>query len=137
MAQPEYSDTCARPSAAEPLDPQGCALFGGVQPGVDFEIGTANLTDIARSVLKLEAFNLRQHPELVVEIRVHTERFADPDLAASLARERAIAVARFLATEGVNVQRLRARAFGSTQPRASNATDGGRRLNNRVEFRVL
>lgn len=129
--------SCAVPTAGEPLNSQGCALFSGVLQGVEFEGDTTTLTAIGETLLSRLAGTLNLYPELIVEIRVHTQTYTDPDRARSLSRERAVAVARFLVAQGIDVKRLRARAFGSTQPRAGNQTPGGRRLNNRVELRVL
>lgn len=129
--------TCAVPAAGEPLDAQGCALFSGVLQGVEFEGDTTTLTPVGETLLSRMAGSLNRYPELVVEIRVHTQTYPDPERARNLSRERAVAVARFLVAQGVDVKRLKARAFGSTQPRAGNDTPGGRRLNNRVELRVL
>lgn len=129
--------SCAVPAAGEPLNSQGCALFSGVQQGVEFEGDTTNLTPVGKTLLSRLAGSLNLYPELLVEVRVHTQTYTDPDQAHTLSRERAIAVARFLVAQGVDVKRLKARAFGSIQPRADNFTPGGRRLNNRVELRVL
>ncbi len=131
------SSNCTVPAAGEPLDSQGCALFSGVLQGVEFEGDTTTLTPIGETLLSRLAGSLNLYPELIVEIRVHTQTFTDPNRARSLSRERAVVVARFFVAEGVDVKRLKARAFGSTQPRAGNDTPGGRRLNSRVELRVL
>ncbi len=128
---------CQHSSANEPLDPYGCGLFSGVVQGVDFYPGTADLTPIAQKVLDRLAISLRQHPGLVVEIAAHTEAFRGSAMAKQVARKRAVAVARYLAGRNVAVGRLRARAFGSSRPRADNATSGGRRLNNRISLRVI
>lgn len=131
------ASSCAVPAEEEPLDAQGCALFSGVQQGVDFVGESTTLTRVGQALLSRLAGSLNLYPELTVEIRVHTQSLPTPGRAQALSRDRAIAVARFLVAEGVDVKRLKARAFGDTQPRASNETAGGRRLNNRVELRVL
>jgi flagellar motor protein MotB len=38
---------------------------------------------------------------------------------------------------GIDSRRMRARGFGLTQPKASNATEEGRQVNRRTEFVVL
>ena len=131
------ASSCAVPAAGEPLDAEGCALFSGVLQGVEFDGDTTQLSSVGETLLKRLAGSLNLYPELVVEIRVHTQTFAEPERARELSRARAVAVARYLVGQGVDVKRLKARAFGDTQPRAGNDTAGGRRLNNRVELRVL
>ena len=131
------ASSCAVPAAGEPLDAQGCALFSGVLQGVEFEGESTNLTRVGETLLSRLAGSLNLYPELVVEIRVHTQTFPELERARELSRARAVAVARYLMGQGVDVKRLKARAFADTQPRAGNDTPGGRRLNNRVELRVL
>lgn len=112
-------------------------MFSGVLQGVDFVDNTATLTPIAQTLLTRLANSLNQYPDLVTEIQVHTQVYAEPGLAMQLSRDRVLTVARYLASQSVSVKRLRARAFGSEQPRADNDTAGGRRLNNRVTLRIL
>lgn len=127
---------CPEPVGNEPVDDSGCALFSGVLRGVDFAPASAALTPVARQLLDRLAASLLQYPAVAVEIAAHTEAFDSTDTAKRIARERAVAVARHLAGQGVPVARLKARAFGSSRPRESNATAGGRRLNNRIALSV-
>ena len=128
---------CNTPSAGEPTDPAGCALFTGVVEGVEFRVGGSQLTPDSEFLLESLALSLNNHPRLVIELQVHTEAFSEPGLDMRISRDRVLTVARFLSGQGVDVQRLRARAFGSAQPRFNNNSTESRRLNNRVELRVL
>ncbi len=130
-------DPCTVPVPGEPADANGCAVFSGVLKGVQFEGDSTTLTSIGQQLLNRMADSLKRYPDTVVEIRVHTQAYPEVNRARNLSRERAISVARYLASQGVSVKRLRARAFGSSQPRGDNDTAGGRRINNRVELRVL
>lgn len=131
------SASCSVPAIGEPRDKNGCALFSGILEGVDFQPGTSQLTALAQRVLDQLAVSLKRYPDVIVEVQVHTEPFVDANRAMQLSRERVLAVARYLSQQLVDVKRLRARAFGSTQPRTDNRTEEGRRLNNRVLLRVL
>lgn len=131
------SASCSVPAIGEPRDKNGCALFSGILEGVDFQPGTSQLTAVAQRVLDQLAVSLKRYPDVIVEVQVHTEPFVDANRAMQLSRERVLAVARYLSQQSVDVKRLRARAFGSTQPRTDNRTEEGRRLNNRVLLRVL
>ena len=131
------SGQCDAPAAGEPTDAQGCALFSGVVEGVEFGADSAFLTPDSEYLLQSLAVSMNDHPRLVIELQVHTQDYAEPGRAMQLARERVMGVARFLAAQGVNVQRLRARAFGSTEPRFNDGSAASRRLNNRVSLRVL
>lgn len=129
--------SCVAAAPGEPLDARGCAMFSGVIAGVDFVQGTSRLTPVAQVLLDRLVSDLMDHPSIIVEIQSHTEDLGDAERAQALSKERAVAVARHLAGAGVPVARLRARAFGASQPRATNNTRGGRKLNNRVALRVL
>ncbi len=128
---------CVSPAVNEPVNASGCALFSGVQEGLDFEPGTARLSASAGRVLDELALNLKRHPTTVVEIQGHTDLQRNAAVAKNLAKQRVFAVAKQLVQRGISVKRLRARAFGSSQPIAGNATEQGRQLNNRIELRVL
>jgi outer membrane protein OmpA-like peptidoglycan-associated protein len=128
---------CLSPAVNEPVNNRGCALFSGVQEGLDFQTGTATLTAGASRVLDALAQNLKNHPNTVIELQGHTDLQRNPTIAKSLAKQRVVEVARQLVKRGVSVKRLRARAFGASEPIAANATEQGRQLNNRIVLRVL
>jgi OOP family OmpA-OmpF porin len=131
------SASCDTPALGEPTDAAGCALFTGVVEGVEFQVGGSSLTPDSEYLLESLALSMNNHPSLVIELQVHTEAFAEEGLALRVSRERVLTVARFLAKQGVDVQRLRARAFGSAQPRFESNSTESRRLNNRIALRVL
>ena len=129
--------SCVAPAAVEPIDAQGCALFGGLLQGVDFASGTANLTPEGSRALDRLGNNLLRYNTVVIEIQAHTESFGDRTRANDIAKQRTIAIARYLVGRGVPVSRLKARAFGHSRPLASDDTVEGRQQNNRIELRVL
>lgn len=128
---------CVAPTVNEPADAQGCAMFSGKLRGVEFVSGTASLTPIASQLLDRLAQNLRGNPGIKIEIQAHTESFGSETRAREIAKQRTLAVARYLASRGVPVQQLKARAFGHSQPIAADDTTGGRRQNNRIELQVF
>lgn len=128
---------CAAPVANEPSDAQGCALFSGKLRGVEFASGTASLTAVATQLLDRLAQNLIRNPGVNIEIQAHTESFGNESRAKEIAKQRTLAVARHLAGRGVPVQRLKARAFGHSQPLVPDNSTAGRRQNNRIELRVF
>lgn len=66
----------------------------------------------------------------------HTDNVGTHQYNQSLSERRSGAVADYLRARGVIPQRLASLGQGETAPRASNATDEGRRLNRRVEIVV-
>jgi outer membrane protein OmpA-like peptidoglycan-associated protein len=53
-----------------------------------------------------------------------------------LSENRARSVADYLASRGVQSERMATRGFGESQPTADNATEAGRAQNRRVEIRI-
>lgn len=66
----------------------------------------------------------------------HTDNVGTNQYNQTLSEHRAQAVNDYLRNKGVLVQRLEFLGRGETAPRASNATEEGRRLNRRVEIIV-
>jgi outer membrane protein OmpA-like peptidoglycan-associated protein len=66
----------------------------------------------------------------------HTDNVGTNQYNQTLSEHRAQAVNDYLRNKGVLVQRLEFLGRGETAPRASNATEEGRRLNRRVEIVV-
>ncbi len=64
----------------------------------------------------------------------HTDNVGSNQYNQTLSERRAQAVADYLRNKGVITQRLEPTGRGETSPRATNATEEGRRLNRRVEI---
>ena len=77
---------------------------------------------------------LREHIDVVLEVRGYTDNVGDLAKNLDLAGTRALAVYEYLVNQGVDARRLSARAIGEDHPIAPNDTREGRRLNRRVEF---
>lgn len=64
----------------------------------------------------------------------HTDSTGSASYNRQLSQKRAGAVEQYLLNKGVIPQRLAVYGMGEEQPRATNATEAGRRLNRRVEI---
>jgi OOP family OmpA-OmpF porin len=137
------ADRCPGTPAGQRVDAQGCpVLFSGVQrslvlEGVNFETGSANLTDQSHNTLDRVATSLRGHADLRVEIAGYTDSRGGLAANRRLSQTRADAVRAYLIRQGVDPVQLTARGFGSANPVASNATAAGRARNRRVELHRL
>ena len=76
---------------------------------------------------------MKQYPNTVVTIEGHTDSRGQNDYNQALSQRRVNAVKEILVNEfGVAPNRISTLGYGESQPRASNDTAAGRRLNRRV-----
>lgn len=80
---------------------------------------------------------MRTNPNMVIEVRGHTDIRGKVDYNKYLSRKRAKAVVLFLIDSGINPARMLYKGFGSEIPIAKNDTADGMQLNRRVEFKIL
>jgi OOP family OmpA-OmpF porin len=105
---------------------------------VKFETDTAVIRAESDALLGDVVRELLEHPEVeLVEVAGHTDATGTAEHNLRLSSERAAAVMAWLVAHGVAPSRLVAKGYGSDRPLADNATEEGRALNRRVEFRVL
>ncbi len=137
------ADKCPGTPPGQRVDALGCpVLFSGVQrslvlEGVNFETGSANLTDQSHNTLDRVATSLRGHSDLRVEIAGYTDSRGSLAANRRLSQTRADAVRAYLIRQGVDPVQLTARGFGPANPVASNASAAGRARNRRVELHRL
>ncbi len=130
------SDQCPVTGPGVSVDRKGCALFAGVADGVNFYTDSARLTSEAKNKLNAVATILIKHQSVDATISAHTDSVGDETYNQALSVRRAKAVTQYLSENGVDANRLKAEAFGETQPIDSNETRAGRERNRRVEIVV-
>ncbi|WP_077920973.1 OmpA family protein [Spirosoma sp. 209] len=102
-----------------------------------FESGRYDLADKSRTELnRLSAF-LKMNPALRIEISGHTDDTGEAAANQTLSQKRAQTVVTYLSQAGIDPGRIRAVGYGKTRPVAPNTNDENRRLNRRIEWRVL
>jgi len=101
--------------------------------GVTFQTGSAKLTTQAMTVLQVVANRLERAPQ-AVEIGGHASSTGTPELNMRLSQARAEAVKKYLVSQGVDGSLLTTRGYGTSMPVADNATEAGRRANQRIEL---
>jgi len=74
---------------------------------------------------------------MVVEIRGHTDSVGGLEYNMNLSRRRAMAVLHYIVDGDITQSRLKPIGFGPMQPVSDNQSTHGRKLNRRVEFRIL
>ena len=133
----DIRDACPNTPAGAEVDEVGCAKFQGVLKGVNFEYNSSRLTPRARAILDEVAEELKHYPNVKVQVEAHTDSKGSSQYNLWLSKARAQSVIDYLVSRGISSRRLIPIGFGETKPIASNATEQGRALNRRVEFRVL
>ena len=127
------------PATALPLQPTLAALTRGAAvalPSLYFTQSTADLRPTSRPTLNALAQELRQRPEMRLEIAGHTDNIGDAGLNLRLSQQRAQVVRRYLVQQGIDSLRLTARGYGGTRPVADNRNPEQRTRNRRVEVVV-
>ena len=85
-----------------------------------------------------EVFNfLHDNPDVSVEVGGHTNNNPTDDFANNLSTNRAKAVADWLIKRGIPAGRVKYKGYGKKMPIAQNTTPEGRKLNQRVEIKIL
>jgi outer membrane protein OmpA-like peptidoglycan-associated protein len=114
-----------------------CEQFNGAIDAIQFQVNSDELTEESQAILVESAVGLIEYPSMNIEIQAHTDSSASEEYNQDLSERRAQTIKTFLEEQGVAAERLTAKGFGETQPRATNETEIGRALNRRVEFRLL
>ena len=104
---------------------------------VNFNTGTADLTDESLVVLNMVSTILLENPKLQIEISGHTDNDGKASKNLDLSNRRAHAVMTYLVSKGAKPAQMKALGFGQTKPIATNTTPEGKAENRRVEFKVL
>ena len=105
--------------------------------GVNFKAGSAELEPESIGILDKAVAGLKRNPDARIEIQGHTSSEGGDAFNQTLSEQRAYTVFLYMVDHGIDRGRLSASGYGSSQPRASNATEAGRIKNRRIELRVL
>jgi outer membrane protein OmpA-like peptidoglycan-associated protein len=128
-------------TAVKPVETQVVEIFKQTDRGlvltledVLFETGRADLKPGAANRLDEVVAYLAEHPDKHVMVEGHTDSVGTPSFNQQLSEARAVSVKSFLARRGVSPFQIHTRGYGESFPVASNANDGGRQQNRRVEL---
>ena len=87
-------------------------------------------------VLNSVALVLKKYNQTIVDVYGHTDSTGDDTYNYNLSQRRALAVANYLSSQGVDSRRFAVTGFGETRPVADNGSPAGRALNRRVEIQL-
>lgn len=103
---------------------------------VFFDFNQATLRDESKAELDRLFDVLQNNKSIQMEISGHTDNVGEKNYNQTLSENRAHAVVDYLVQKGIDKNRLTYAGYGDKVPVAQNATDEGRQLNRRVEFKV-
>lgn len=110
---------------------------------VYFSFNKSNIRQGASDTLDMVFKTLTENPEMIVEVRGHTDAKGSDQYNINLSTRRSEAAIAYLIGKGIAKDRLQPKALGESEPAAENEkTDGsdnpeGRALNRRVEFKIV
>jgi len=114
----------------------GDQIILNMPSNITFQTGSSNVQPQFRSTLQSVALVLLRFDRTIVDIIGHTDSDGSEEFNAQLSRERAIAVASVISSQGIDARRFSLQGRGESNPIASNATAAGKAQNRRVEIRI-
>lgn len=87
-------------------------------------------------VLNSVALVLKKYNRTLVDVFGHTDSTGSEAHNYDLSQRRALSVANYLSSQGIDSRRFAVTGFGKSQPIATNATPEGRAANRRVEIQL-
>lgn len=109
-----------------------------IMPGnITFNTNEFSIRQDFYPVLDSVAQVLYKFVDTRLQVIGHTDSTGARDYNYNLSNRRATSVSNYLATQGVDQNRLIVQGMGPDQPIASNDTDSGRAMNRRVELQIV
>ncbi len=102
-----------------------------------FESGLATLSQDSFHELNRILPYFEKFSSLKIEISGHTDAIGSEEANKLLSEKRANSVKEYFNRNGVQINKIEAIGYGESTPVATNDTEQGRKLNRRVEFKVL
>jgi outer membrane protein OmpA-like peptidoglycan-associated protein len=102
-----------------------------------FELNSADLDRRSSGKLREVALFMMDNPDAELMITGHTCDRGSRNYNERLSEQRARSVAEYLREQGVSSSRLQTQGMGETDPLVNNSSESNRRINRRVEFKVM
>lgn len=102
-----------------------------------FELGTTNLIEESYSELNVVVDFLKNNPKVEIELEGHTDNRGDIKKNLELSQQRVDKIKSYLVSKGISAKRIKGKGYGASRPIATNNTEEARKLNRRVEFRII
>jgi OOP family OmpA-OmpF porin len=130
-------DKCPNTPAGDKVDSVGCTIKDEIKlQGVNFATDSAVLVPESDFVLTYAVNTLKKYPNIVIEVRGHTDNKGSKKHNLVLSQHRAESVLTYLKDHGVT-NSMTAKGYGEDKPIADNKTADGRLENRRVTLRIV
>ena len=80
---------------------------------------------------------MKENAKMVIQLEGHTDNQGSSKANMELSEARVESVKKYLVTKGIGKDRIKTKAFGGTQPLKNEMTPEARKMNRRVEMRIL
>ncbi|CAA6813976.1 MAG: OmpA family protein [uncultured Sulfurovum sp.] len=104
---------------------------------INFELNKATLTEQSINTISQIADILKENPNVHIEIGGHSDNSGNEMHNLKLSQARVDKVKEQLTNMMVPSNKIRAIGYGASKPLVSNDTEENRRINRRVEFKIL
>jgi len=102
-----------------------------------FATGRSEITPSSYPEIDMIAEMINDRPQIKIQLEGHTDYAGNSDANMRLSQERVESVRDYLVKAGVKKSRILLKAFGGSKPLTNDRSDQGRRMNRRVEVRVI
>ncbi|MEZ5040529.1 MAG: OmpA family protein [Saprospiraceae bacterium] len=102
-----------------------------------FNPNTSKFKPTAYTELERVVLFLQKNKKIKIEIGAHTNGWLSHSQSTQLSKQRAKAVTDYLMSQGIEAGRVTYKGYGKIKPIATNDTIEGRRLNQRIEMKIL
>jgi OmpA-OmpF porin, OOP family len=134
---PDSIDQCPNTPKGDRVDAVGCTIKDEIKlERVHFATNSDVVLEDSIPTLDYGVATLKRYPQMVIEVRGHTDSTGSKPYNQALSQRRADSVMRYLKEHGVTNQ-MTAKGYGQELPIASNATREGRLQNRRVSLRIV
>jgi outer membrane protein OmpA-like peptidoglycan-associated protein len=145
---PDFKDLCPNTPVGTEVNKWGCPIdekvYEPIQKtefilsgGINFEIGKAELLNVAYPELEKVLMVMRDYPDTKWKIDGHTDNTGNYNKNIELSKQRAQSVYNYFVGNGIDQTRLFMNGYGSDFPIADNTNETGRTLNRRVAIILI
>ncbi len=134
---PDSIDQCPNTPKGDRVDAVGCTIKDEIKlERVHFATDRWEPLPDSIATLDYGVATLKKYPQMIIEVRGHTDSTGSKQHNQVLSQRRAGSVMQYLKEHGVT-NSMTAKGYGEELPIASNATVEGRQQNRRVALRIV